>query len=125
MTSKLRGAGDMIRLLKQIAERFPDRVAAAIYAEGQIEMTESKRRVPVDTGALRASGFVSEPERVGKNISVTLSFGGAAQTYAIVQHENLEYFHRVGQAKFLESVLNESRPYMAARIAARVHLAKG
>lgn len=124
MSSGLRGVSDMVSTLRKIAERFPDRVAAAIYQEAQIEMTESKRRVPVDTGVLRASGFVAEPERKGKSISVTLSYGGAAEVYAIVQHENLEYFHRVGQAKFLESVLNESRPHMAGRIAARVHLDK-
>ena len=121
--SKLLGAAQMVARLRQIAVKFPDRVAAAIYQEAQIEMTESKRRCPVDVGTLRASGMVAQPERgPGRNISVTLSYGGAAQDYAIPQHENLEYFHKVGQAKFLESVLNESRPFMAARIAARVHL---
>ncbi len=120
----MKGAAAMIATLKQIAAKFPDRVAAAIYQEAQIEMTESKRRCPVDVGTLRASGMVAEPIRSGRNISVTLSYGGAAQDYAIPQHENLEYVHKVGQAKFLESVLNESRSNMAARIAARVHLDK-
>jgi hypothetical protein len=43
---------------------------------------------------------------------------------AIVQHERIDFFHKVGQAKYLESVLNESRPYMGARIARRVDLNK-
>lgn len=138
----IRGAKEMIALLKQIADKFPDRVAAAIYQEAQIEMTESKRRCPVSPtkaqgmamrprrylqpghapGTLRASGTVHEPERHGRRISVMLSYGGAARAYAVVQHERLDFFHTTGQAKYLESVLNESRSSMAARIARRVQL---
>lgn len=117
----IKGANEMVALLKRVAEQFPDRVAAAIYQEAQIEMTEAKRRTPVDTGRLRASGTVHAPERKGTNISVTMSYG---TDYAIYVHENTEAFHKVGQAKFLESVLNESRSSMAARIAARVDLNK-
>lgn len=110
----------MAARLRALASKFPDDVAKAMYKEAQIEMTESKRRVPVDTGVLRASGFVQEPERKGSNISVTLSYGGAAETYAIIVHEDLEAHHRVGQAKYLESVLKESAPFMKQRIAARI-----
>jgi hypothetical protein len=138
----MHGAKEMVAKLKEIAAKFPDRVAAAIYLEAQIEMTEAKRRTPVSPtaaefkamgrsmpkglvpGTLRASGSVAEPVRSGRNISVTLSFGGAAIDYAIVQHERLDFHHTTGQAKFLESVLNESRPHMNARIAARIHLDK-
>lgn len=119
------GVEDMMARIRQVAATFPDRVARALYQEAQIEMTESKRRVPVDTDTLRASGFVADPVRKGRNISVTLSYGGAAETYAIIVHEDLSAFHRIGQAKFLESVLNESRPYMVARLAARIHLERG
>jgi len=119
----------MVATLKKIAEKFPDHVAAAIYQEAQIEMTEAKRRTPVEHGFLRASGHVAEPVREGKRISVTLSFGGASAPYAVYVHENLEANHASppyggGQAKFLESVLNESRPHMAQRIANRVHFNK-
>lgn len=138
--SKLLGAGSMMSKLREIAAKFPDRVAAAIYQEAQIEMTESKKRCPVSPtaaqlrmmhrsvpknhvpGTLRASGTVHEPVRSGRNISVTLSYGGAARAYAVVQHERLDFHHTTGQAKYLESVLNESRPYMAERVGRRVHL---
>jgi hypothetical protein len=53
-------------------------------------------------------------------VIVVLWYGGAAEAYAIVQHENLEFHHTTGEAKFLESVLNESRPFMAQRIAKRI-----
>lgn len=123
------GAAAMVAKLKKIAAKFPDRVAAAIYQEAQVEMTESKRRCPVDItedaphpGQLRASGRVAEPERVGRRISVTMSYGGPAIDYAIHVHENPDAFHPVGQWKYLESVLNESQPHMNARIARRVDL---
>lgn len=127
----MRGASEMISALKKIAEKFPDRVAAALFYVGQQEMTESKRRCPVDTtpnaphpGQLRASGTVHPPVRKGNNISVTLSYGGAAVDYAVHVHENPDAFHPVGQWKYLESVLDESASHMAARIAKRVHLSK-
>lgn len=122
--------------LDKIAKMYPNHLGSAVYHEAQIEMTEAKRRTPVSPlparkgvvpGTLRASGQVSEPEFKGKKVEVTLSFGGegsGAEEYAVVQHENLEYFHTTGQAKYLESVLNESASSMGRRIAARAHLDK-
>lgn len=127
----MRGASQMSAILKNIANNFPDHVAAALYYEAGIEMTEAKRRCPVDVtpptphpGQLRASGFVHQPVRRGRMISVTLSFGGLADDYAIYVHENLDAHHPVGQAKFLESTLVESQPYMGERIARRVHFSR-
>lgn len=143
--SRLLGVKEFVSTLRRIAAKFPDKVAAAIYYEAQIEMTEAKRRCPVSPhgGDLRASGFVHEPERGrGRTISVTLSFGGAAMPYALAVHEHLSEHsplswriaENVGTGvrwtvpgtgpKFLESVLNESRESMPGRIAARVHLSK-
>lgn len=121
---KLRGVDAMRAKIRKIAANLPNKVGAALYREAEIEMTESKKRVPVDTGTLRASGMVSEPVKENGQISVTLSYGGAAKDYAIPVHENLEAFHPVGQAKYLESVLNESRPHMLERLANRLDLGK-
>jgi hypothetical protein len=106
--------------LRRVAGRAPDAVGRAMFAEAQIEMTEMKRRTPVLTGALRASGKVSSPEYSGRTVRVPMSFGGPAAPYAIHVHEDLEAHHPVGQAKFAESVLLESAPYMAGRIARRI-----
>lgn len=130
----MKGATGMVAKIRAIAKKFPDRVASAQYAEAQIEMTEAKRRTPVSPvpapkgvvpGTLRASGMVHEPERRGRSIKTTLSFGGpgsGAEDYAVIQHENLDFEHTTGQAKYLESVLNESAPYMAQRLARRLKL---
>ncbi len=133
----------MIKILRDVATQMPRSVESALYVEAQIEMTESKRRCPVSPtkaqfkamgrsmpknlrpGTLRASGYVAKPVREGRKISVELGYGGAASDYAVVQHERLDYRHTTGQAKYLESVLNESRPYMLQRIAQRLQIPKG
>jgi hypothetical protein len=116
----LSGVKDMQRKLEQAATDLQRRQALALRQEAEIEMTESKKRCPVDVGILRASGHVRPVEQHGGKTSVDLVYGGAAEDYAIVQHESLDFHHTVGQAKFLESVLMESLPYMGQRIANRM-----
>jgi hypothetical protein len=108
--------------ISHIARVFPRRVADALKIEAEIEMTEMKKRTPVQFGVLRDSGTVHEPVQSRSGVSIVLSFGGAAQDYALKVHEDLDAFHKVGQAKYAESVLLESAPHMAKRIAARVQL---
>jgi hypothetical protein len=128
MKAVLKGATKMIQTLKQFAEKYPDQVAAALYQEAQIEATEMKKRTPVDTtpnaphpGNLRNSIHVEDPERKGRTISVEIATGAQAP-YAVYVHENPDAYHPVGEWKFMESVLNESRSHMADRIARRIHL---
>lgn len=140
----MKGVNEMITLIKRIGEKFPDRVASAIYVEAEIVMTEAKRRTPVakNGGTLRASGQVHDPERHGRSISVLMSFGGAADAYAIAVHEHLSEHSppswiaaeeggmgvtwRVAGTgpKYLEGPINEAMPTMASKLAARLHLDK-
>lgn len=92
----------------------------ALREEAEIEMTEAKERTPVDTGALRASGRVTGPETKGSDIEVKLAFGNASAEYALYVHEDIDAFHNVGQAKYLESTLNESAPHLPGRIGKRI-----
>lgn len=78
-------------------------VPAALRAIGEEIMTDAKasspgRGVPVDLGALRASGQVDGPRSDG---TVLLSFGDSSTDYALVQHENLDYHHEIGEARYL------------------------
>jgi hypothetical protein len=116
----VRGVEKVKANLLKIGSGYLDRAIKALEFEAEIEMTEAKKRTPVDTGALRASGHVKPARRYGKDISVSLEFGGPSAPYAVYVHENLEAFHKVGQAKYLESVLLESAPYMGARVAKRM-----
>lgn len=121
MGVEITGIRQMVARLRAISREVKPQLADAVRAEAEIEMTEAKRRTPVDTGALRSSGQVSM-ELDGKSVGAALSFGGPSAPYALEVHENLEAFHRIGQAKYLESTLNESAPYLAKRIANRLHL---
>lgn len=116
------GLDKLASRLESFARRFPDEIGRALYAEAEVEMTEAKRRTPVKTGTLRGSGHVEPPRYRGREISVTMAFGGPARGYAIQVHENLGAYHPVGQAKFLESTVRESAPYLAARVSRRVRL---
>ena len=133
MGFKLTGWPSLKARIKAFRQGMPEQVDAALYHEAQIEMTEAKRRTPVwnparkvpkghTPGSLRASGMVHEPEHSWRKVTVTLSFGNEIVDYAIYVHEDLEAFHASGQAKFLESVLMESAPYIMERVGARIHL---
>ena len=117
----LTGAQQIVARLQRIAARVPNVVERALKEELEIERTESMRRTPVDTGALRASHRVTT-ESSGRDISGTIAVGGPAAPYAVEVHENLHALHTVGQAKFLESTIDEARPHLARRIATRIDL---
>jgi hypothetical protein len=113
----------MMEKLRTIGARFPNRVKTAMKVECEIELTEMKRRTPVDEGSLRASEHLEGPEgEAGGTFEVRWSAGGPAAPYAIHVHENLDAHHPVGQAKFMESVLLESLPHMGKRIGKRIGL---
>src|SRR5690348_14488142 len=112
--AKLNGAAAMRQRLLKFAQKFPDEVIRALYVETEIEVTEVKRRTPVDKGALRASVHQVGPTRVWRKISTQIVAGGPSAPYAIFVHENPDAIHPVGQWKFLESVILESRQYLAA-----------
>jgi len=130
MPGRVRGVGDMVAKIKAFQQRFPDHVIRALRVEAEIEATEAKKRAPVYSGkigpgypipgVLRASIHVEGPFREGRRIWAEVVAGGAAGAYAIRQHEELDWFHKIGQAKYIESVIMESRQFMAMRLAARI-----
>ncbi len=133
---KLRGASTMVAAIKKIAQEFPDRLEKGMMIEAQIDVTEMKRRCPVDTrpnawypyqtaphpGNLRNS-IHAEFVQKGRTSTIIYATGSQAP-YAVFVHENPDAFHPVGEWKFMESVIKESQPFMGARIARHVHLDK-
>ena len=124
MSVDLKGADAMIKRLDTLINALPTEIGKALYAEAQIEKTESMRRTPVDEGTLKASHHVTAPETKGGVTSVHIRVGGAAAPYAVYVHEDLEANHTTGQAKFLESTLKESAPHILNRVARRIELRK-
>ena len=120
--TQLLGADKMKAKIAKITAKIPHAAGAALYAEALIEMAESMQRTPVDTGALRASHITHKPylSLGGKEISVTIEVGGSAAPYALAVHEDLEAFHKTGQAKYLESTLMESARFIPERVGKRL-----
>ena len=120
---------DVAESLAKYGEKGFSYLASGLYAEGQKVLADSLPLVPVDTGTLRASGYVTEPKREGDQVTIEIGFGGPAakinpvsgessDSYAIFVHENLEAHHPVGQAKFLEQPLNQALQGMPERLGA-------
>lgn len=102
---------------KAVGESADEALGAALYKEAQRALNTSRPLVPVHTGVLRASGVVLQPERMAGRVRVVLGYGGAAKTYAVVQHENLRFKHTVGQARYLSEGVRRSLPGASQRVA--------
>ena len=128
------GGDALRRALAASVPRLQMALDRAIYAEANNILSDAKKRTPVDTGTLRASGYVTLPQPSGAGSRVEAGFGGAAKKYAAVVHERVyrtisegEYellvpvAHDPGTgAKFLESAVSAAQGGMAERIGARV-----
>lgn len=131
------GSGRSIsQTLKQLGDQAQARFGAELFKEAQGIIMASQPLVPVDTGALRASSYVTQPRVEGSVIRVELGYGGpAAQInpksgepasgYALYVHENLEAHHPVGQAKYLEVPFLQARTGMTNRIVAGMRSSGG
>jgi len=85
---KFTGDGITKRLLA-LEAKFGTMVAGALYRRAQRIMADSKENyVPVDLSTLKNSGQVSPPYYLGRQVTVELSYGGAAAAYALAVHEH-------------------------------------
>ncbi len=126
------GSGKSISaLLKDYGDRAGVSLGRQLYREGLGIMAASQGLVPVDTTALRSSGYVTEPEIAGGRVTVLIGYGGPAAKinsktgestdgYALIVHENLEAFHPVGTAKYLEQPFDQAKRGMSGRVAAGI-----
>jgi hypothetical protein len=96
------GLAAILSRLSRASKAYKDATEAAIYQKGLAVNATAAPLVPVDTGRLRASGYVAPPE--GGMVEV-----GYGADYAVPVHERTEIGHKVGQAKFLETAVNEHR----------------
>jgi hypothetical protein len=110
------GVTETIRALSRMGVDLLPIIAAALNEQHEEIMTLAKERTPVDTGALRASGHVVPPRIVARSIQSIGAFGGTAAPYAVVVHENLAAFHRVGRAKYYQSAVQERTSKIAPAI---------
>ena len=108
------------RNLKGLEFKTQFEAASALYQEALDQTAESMRRTPVDTSTLQKTHKTSLPVWKGDFVEVAITAGGATAPYAVPVHERTEVLHNPGQAKFLESTVLESAPFLLKRIAARL-----
>lgn len=106
---------EILRNLRHAGKRTKEAVAGSLYLEGTEVMRVSQRRVPVKTGTLKRTGYVAPP-RNPNNPTVEVGYG---TKYAIHVHERTDVRHRNGQAKYLFSVIDETRSGYEKRIGKR------
>jgi hypothetical protein len=78
-------------------------LAGAIYKRESVVLALAQFLCPVRYGTLRRSGLAHLPEIAGETVTGEVSFGNSAVDYAWIVHENLQAFHKNGQAKYLET----------------------
>lgn len=120
---KIKGLQQAQRNLRAIAKKFPKKAKGALVKRSEIIMTDSKENYcPVEHGDLKNSGHVIvDPDK----IKTTLAYGGAAEDYAVPQHENLTYKHKVGENKYLEKPLFKAMETFETDMAADCQVTKG
>jgi len=126
MAARVRGMDTVKRNLNREIGAIKKRLAGGLFAGGLIIEGESKRRVPVELGNLRASGYTQRKSADGLTVEV-----GYEAAYAPFVHENLEmklagqprpsglgrYWGPQGEAKFLENAANEKADDVVAAVA--------
>lgn len=124
----------MEQKLRRMAAQFPSKVKRALRIEAELIKTDSQQNyVPVDLGTLRSSAQVSDAEIRGRDVEVSISYGGAASDYAAAVHEHVSehsppswqgtdvQFSPQGRGpKYLERPLMAAVRGMDGRIAARI-----
>ncbi len=93
----------MMQKMEALIRESGDAMGSGSRVSGETIMTDIKASrpgagVPRKDGILAGSGRVAGPDKEG---AVELSFGGAAAPYALRQHEELAWRHKLGEARYL------------------------
>lgn len=97
----------VLKRFRELVDTAPEAVAQGLWLWGEYVLTEAIRRVPVDTGRLRAAAFQTPTRREGSDWAIYLGFG---TNYAAAVHERTAARHTTGEAKFLERALHHMAP---------------
>jgi hypothetical protein len=124
------GIPELTQKLQQFAAEVPPLLAIALQQEADAILAASQPLVPVDTGALVASGTVLDAQLAGAVASVEITYGGsgagfarAPELYAIQVHFDTAMRHpHGGQAFFLQQPFFEATAGMAERLADAVRV---
>lgn len=99
--------------LVRVKEQTKKNVQADSYEILEIINKHTEPKVPLETGRLRASvmrpnGMLIEGDFMSQEIEYSARNPRTGFDYALIQHENFEYRHKVGQALYLTDGMAES-----------------
>lgn len=132
ITFKVLGSAKVSQRLEKAGRGARAALLGTLFEEGEELMRISKEQyVPVDTGTLRASGFV---RKMKTSLGVEVGFGGSAARYALKVHENprsgktggvspsgkkYKTWAKVGQWKYLITPFKLRKPGLKKRVSRR------
>lgn len=120
---RVEGLDHLLNALKAAGKDAPRYSKAALEEEAKEAFFLSQQVVPVDTGALRASGVVHPAKVSGNVVQVQITYGGPATPYAIYVHEmppsRVSHDYPT-QWKYLENPVRMYARGMGKRMAERV-----
>ena len=105
ITMKIKNAGAITKAYTQIPQIMNERMKDALEKSASLVENSAKRKSPVNLGFLKKS--LMKPR--GINSGDRQVYVGSNLDYAIRQHENIHYRHKVGEAKFLQKGLEENK----------------
>jgi HK97 gp10 family phage protein len=117
---KGRGLDQMIRNAERVSQNVRHQLEEAAQAAGDDLVEKVRDRTPVKTGILRDS-FTATKEVKRNKVVIHVA---TDVPYAPFVHEDLKAQHQVGDAKFLESVMDEAEPQIMRAVGARINLKK-
>ena len=100
---KVTGLKNLENMINSAEQRSLKGIEQAI----KIIYQESQPLVPVDAGALKRSGQITQIDK-GYQLKYHSENPKNGYNYAPIQHENLTYHHKVGQAKYLEDAVKNN-----------------
>ena len=108
--------------LRQMSMEINDMVRSTVEEVVQKVFDESQLLVPVNTGALRASGeIVNEQASMDGTFTSSYVSYGEGLTYAVRVHEDLDMYHNAPtRAKYLEIPLIQNRKVLENLIRQRL-----
>jgi hypothetical protein len=118
--------------MKKLAAHAPGEIGRALKEVADELVPECKAVTPVadrtygnnPPGTLRDEIHSEGPIQDGKTIIVKIKTGPKSATYAAVQHEDLDFFHSVGEAKYIERPLGKASRFIKDRVARKIQMGK-
>jgi hypothetical protein len=93
----------------------------SLAEESAVIFARSQMLVPVATGVLKGSGYVTPIQRQGTITYQDIGYGGPAAGYAMWVHESFSEHKEPTQRKYLERPVNERSRYLQKNIAIRMN----